>query len=200
MAGVSHGARFTTEINWSGRSDLNRRLRAPKARALPGCATPRRGNHRPRRGRSRPRGRSASAKETAEQTAETSRCFVGAIGLHVVATDIPAAMSGRVVARTRRPSLALEVARARGAATRPAGSPSAAAIAASAATALATAVSWHVQTPARGASPRLSGRVCSRPVATRRGSANRAATTSQLFSSRDPTGPRSLAYQPPPAQ
>jgi hypothetical protein len=29
------------QLNWSGREDLNLRLSAPKADALPGCATPR---------------------------------------------------------------------------------------------------------------------------------------------------------------
>ena len=29
------------KINWSGRLDLNQRLPAPEAGALPGCATPR---------------------------------------------------------------------------------------------------------------------------------------------------------------
>src|SRR5262245_24299930 len=31
----------TLEVRWSGRSDSNRRPSAPKADALPGCATPR---------------------------------------------------------------------------------------------------------------------------------------------------------------
>ena len=37
--------RFTQSVVWSGREDLNLRHPAPKAGALPGCATPRRALH-----------------------------------------------------------------------------------------------------------------------------------------------------------
>ena len=36
---------YPSGVNWSGREDLNLRPPAPKAGALPGCATPRLGVH-----------------------------------------------------------------------------------------------------------------------------------------------------------
>src|SRR5438132_1874126 len=39
---IPHPSALIPHVNWSGREDLNLRPPAPKAGALPGCATPRR--------------------------------------------------------------------------------------------------------------------------------------------------------------